>query len=801
VQHLLSDLKFGLRMLIKQAGTSALAIAALALGIGLTTTMFSIVDAAFLRGLPFDHAERIVALSRERLNGGLGNQSGTPHDFVDWRAAQHSFEDLAATSPFPANVSSAGEFAERYRAAAITPNTLRVLRVQPATGRDFADADGQPGAPAVVLISHAIWLGKFKSDPAAIGRTIRINGEVSTIVGVMPPRFGFPQTADLWVPLKLELPAKRGEGRFLAVFGRLKPEASLASSQADLKTIARQLAQQYPENAGFSASVQPYVRRFIGPQIIAVLSTMLLAVFGVLLIACVNVTNLQLARAAERMKEMAVRLALGASRMRIVQQLLVEGLLLATAGAVLGVGLAAVGTRWFMRAIADTNPPFWINVRIDVRVLLFVTGLTLIAAIASSLVPALRIARQSVNNALKDETRSSTGVRVGAFSRVLVAAEMTLSFVLLVVSGLMIKSVVATSTIRFPFDTGVTTARVMIDERSYPSDVQVSQTVERLRDRMAAAPGMKNVAVSTDPPDGGGPVALTVQGEPPVDDAKRPRVRRVNISPEFFDVLNVRVEQGRSFQPSDREGGLLVTVVSADLARKFFPNGDAIGRRIQLGLEADRPWRTVVGIVPSLNVTTALEDTTDTAFVPIAQSRSRDVFLFASASGATADLGQTMRRAARDVDPNLPLYNVDTLKAQYDQRSWPYRVFGALFMTFGLAALVMAAAGLYGVIAFGVRRRTQEIGVRMALGAGRPAIIQMILRQAVWQIVIGVGVGFGLGGLLGSSLKLLLFQVSAWDPLVFGGTILVLAGTALVASLIPALRAASIDPLKALRTE
>ncbi len=797
------DLRFGFRMLLKRPGTSALAITALALGIGLTTTMFSIVDAAFLRGLPFAQADRIQALTRQRLSGG-GGGAVPPHDFADWRAAQHSFEDLAADWTFPANVSSSGDVPERYRGASITPNTLHLLRVAPLIGRDFSEADGRPGAPPVTLISYNIWVGRFQRSDTVVGRMIRINGEMTTVIGVMPPKFGFPQTQDLWVPLQLTLPSGRGDGRSLDVIGRLRPGVGVASAQADMTVVAGQLARQYPENKDVGVLVQPYVRRFIGIQIIATLSTMLGAVFGVLLIACVNVTNLQLARAAERTKEMAVRLALGASRGRIVRQLLVEGFLMSLAGAALGLGIAHAGTVWFMGSIADTNPPFWIDVHIDSRVLLFVTALSVVAAVASSLVPALRVAQQNVNDALKDEGRSSTGLRVGAFSRVLVVVEMTLSFVLLVVSGLMIKSVIATTTVSYPFATDLLVARTMLNDADYQGDARVRQMTEQLRTRLAGAPGVRAIALGTSAPGNGGTYNLFVEGQAsPPTDARRPQARRIDVSPGFFDVLKIHLRMGRLINETDMEGTLPVAVVSEDLVQRFFPDGEVIGRRIAAGANpnagSNGRWLTIVGVVPAVSVAAQANDTTETVFTPLTQTPSRDLMFFAAAGPDPAAAGPTLRRAVMTVDPNLPLFDVNSLQGQFDQSSWPFRVFGGLFMTFGLAALLMAAAGLYGVMSFAVRRRTQEIGVRMALGADRARIVRMVVRQGAWQVGVGVVLGFGLGGFLGSSLKLLLFHVDPWDPAVFGVTIGVLGAAGVLASLVPALRAASVDPLKALR--
>ena len=796
-------------MLLRRPGTSGLAVLALALGLGLTTTMFSIVDSAFLRGLPFDHPEQIVALSRQRV-GTNGFGSVPPHDFVDWKSAQHTFQDLAGSTPFVANIARAGNPAERYRGARITPNMLALLRAAPALGRDFTDADARPDAAPVALISDTLWRGQFVGARDVVGKTLRVNGATVTILGVMPPRFAFPNNADIWIAERLELPDKRNDGRSLAVVGRLKPGVSLASAQADMRTIARQLAQQYPENKDITADVLPYTRRYIGVQIIATLSAMLGAVFGVLLIACVNVTNLQLARAAERMKEVAVRFALGATRWNVVRQLLVEGLLLSAAGALLGLGIAQTAITLFNRGIADTNPPFWLDIRIDVRILLFVLGLTVVATLASSLVPALRVARQDVNEILKDEGRSSTGFRVGFFSRILVVVEMTASFVLLVVSGLMIKSVVLASTLAYPFATNLLVASLTVPEASYHSAEETRQVIERMHERLAAVPGLSGVAVATGTPDGGGMFPVTIEGDAPASDtSSRPAVRRVEVSPEYFDVIRVRVREGRAIAASDRDGAPLVVVVSDSFVRRFFPKGDALGRRIRFEnnmpgsvtapVSPPPPWRTIVGVVPSLVVARQSGDVTESVFAPLAQTDARDVTFFAAATAPQALIGPALRKAAMDVDPNLALYNLNTLDGVYDQRVWPFRVFGGLFTTFGLAALLLSAAGLYGVMSFAVRRRTQEIGVRMALGANRARITWMVVRQGLWQVGIGMALGLGLGGLLGSSLRLLLFHVQPWDPVIFGVAMGVLAGTGLLASYVPALRAASIDPLRALR--
>jgi predicted permease len=799
---LLRDLQIGVRMLLKRPGTSALAATAIALGIGLTTTMFSIVDAAFLRGLPFDRPGELVAMGRQRVNdNGFG--SIPPHDFLDFKAAQRSFQDIAGASTFQPNVSIAGQTPDRYRGARITWNTLSLLRTRPQLGRDFIEADARADALPVALISHALWVSKFERAPDVVGKTIRANGVTLTIVGVMPPKFGYPNLADIWVAERIALPAKRGEGPFLDAIGRLKPGVSPEEATAELKTIARQLEAQYPENKDVSAVVMPYTRSRIGPQIIATLTTMLAAVFGVLLIACVNVTNLQLARAAERIKEMAVRCAIGATRWRIVRQLLIEGLLLAAAGAIAGLGIAYVGTTLFANAIVDTNPPFWIQVYVNGRAMALVATLTVVAALTSSLIPALRIARQDLNGVLKDEGRSSTGLRVGFFSRALVVVEMTLSFVLLVVSGLMVKSVVNSTTVTYPFETNVLVASVNVPDAEYKSFEQAHEVMDRMRNRLARVPGVTNVAIATGVPDiGGGAYAVALEGEAPVaEGARRPTVRLVDISPEYFDVLKVQIREGRTVTPEDRQGTGRVALVNDAFVKKFFPKGDALGKRLKTGPPNQQELRTIVGIVPDLVVARQPGDISEVVYSPFSQNDARFASFFMSSAVPAGTLSLPLRRAGMEVDPNLALFNINVLRDGLDQRYWPFRVFGGLFMTFGFAALVMAAAGLYGVMSFAVRRRTQEIGVRMALGADRARITKMVVRQGLWQVGLGMVLGFAGGGFLGGALTPLLLNVQPWDPLVFAGTIAVLGTAGLLASYIPAMRAASVDPLRALRQD
>ena len=790
-------------MLLKRPGTSAIAVLALALGIGLTTTMFSIVQGAFLRGLPFEESDRIMSVGRVNATRPTNSLPTSAEDFLDWQASQQSFEPMAAFNGDQVVVSG-GLMPQRYRAARITPNMLRVLRVAPVVGRDFTDADAQAGAPPVVLISYTIWTTQFQRASSAVGQTVRINGEPTQIVGVMPDRFAFPQAQDLWRPLRVQ-PAtngKRGSAQQVNAVGRLKPGVSLDRASAEMTAIARRLQQQYPENKDLTAEVLPYVRRFLGRDVISTLTAMLMAVLGVLLIACANVANLQLARAAERGKEIALRTALGAGRFRVVRQLLVEGALLAAIGAGFGIALAYAGTTAFNRAIVDTVPPFWIDIRLDGTVLAFVLSVTALAAVLSSLMPAIRATRQDLNVVLKDESRSNTGVRAGAFAQTLIIVEVLLSCTLLVVSGLMIKNVVAVSQIDYPYATkDVFIGTVIAGQPKYPKDEDILAFQDRLLERLAAQPGVRGVAFGTNIPSPGGGSPISVPGQTSTSDTDYPQGRRLAISPGFFDTLRVVLIRGRQFTSADSLNAPRVAIVGEDMARKLFPGEDALGRQIKFGIDPAVPFATIVGIVPNLAVAPAAGDVSETMYVPLAQLPSRNVGIFAAATVDPLTLTNPMRKVVSEVDEDMAISDTNSLAAALWQRGWAFRVFGTLFMSFGVGALVLAGAGLYGVMAFGVRRRTQEIGVRMALGAARGSVLRMILWQGMWRVGLGIAIGLVPAWLLAGQMRALLTRVSQFDPLVFGLTILLLVLAGVAATIVPALRAASVDPLVALRHE
>ena len=802
-----SDLRVAMRMLGKNPGITGIAVIALALGIGLTAVMFSIVHGALYRGLPFEEAHEILHLERNNLAADIESMEVTIHDFEAWRAQQRSFEDLAAFYSGTVNVSGV-ERAERYDGSFITPSAFPMIGVQPVRGRLFREEEGRADAPGVVMLGYEVWRDRYGFAEDVVGRSIRVNGEQMTIVGVMPEGFYFPIEEQIWVALRdTALETERGEGRTYEVVGRLRDGVTADRAVLDLNQIAQQLAAEYPEtNEGVGAIAKPYTEEFVGDEARGLLFTMLVAVFLVLVIACVNVANLLLARAALRQKEVAVRSAIGATRRRVVAQLLVESLTLAVVGGALGMAVAWVGIRMFRNAIQIAEPPFWMEFSLSPTVLAFVAGLTVIAGIIAGVVPALQASGADINSVLKDESRGSSSLRIGKLSRGLVMLEIALSVALLSAAGLMVKSVTNLRGADFGFvSDNVLTARMGLFEADYPDEESRRRFFDDVLDRVAAVPGVEDATLtSTLPGLGACCWRFSPEGETYDRDQDYPIAARAAISPDFFTTFGVEVIQGRTFSEQDGAEGLPVAVVNERFQEEFFPEG-AIGQRIRLGAsETEEPWLQIVGVVGDTymgGIGNDDEPNRAGLYVPLAQADARFISLAVRGRGSALALANPLREAVEAVDRNMPLYWVQSLDDSLRQNTWFYNIFGTLFMIFGVAALFLASVGLYGVMAFGVSRRTQEVGIRMALGARARDVVGMILRQGAAQIAVGAVVGLGLAVLLARFLRILLFEVSPTDPVIFGGIVLVLTATGLLASWIPARRASRVDPMVAFRYE
>ncbi len=802
----LQDLRLAVRMSLRRPWFSGIAVLVLAVGIGLTTTMFAIVQGVLLRGLPFENPEQLLALRRNNLSQGIEEMSVTIHDFADWRAAQTSFEDLSAYYTGTVNVSGTAGRPERYSGAFVTSNMFGLLRVQPALGRAFREGEDHPSAEQVAIISHSTWRDRFDRNPDVLGHVIRANGEPMTIVGVMPERFAFPNNEDLWIPLRVDpLALQRGQGSTYLVFGRLHDGVSLNEAQTELSAIAQRLGTQYPEtNDGVGVFVMPYIDWALGPEATILLFTMQGAVFGVLFIACANVANLLLARATLRTRELAIRSTLGASRLRVVWQLLAEAFVLAAVGGILSFAIARVGVNVFGDAIADSNPPFWMDITIDPTVVLFVVGLIGLSTVAAGVVPAMRASRADVNAILKDESRGSTSIRLGRFSRVLVVVELALSCAVITATGLTIKSVMNIEAARVAFPTeDVFTARMTLFASDYPDADRLRRFWEDLETRLKDKPGVRSVGLASSPPAlGAGQVAFSIEGRTYPSDRDYPLARQVVVTPGFFDTFESRMREGRNIRATDEAGSMPVILVNESFVRRFFPGELVLGKRIRLGrANTTRPWMTIIGVVPDLWPQGLEQDDHEGVYVPLAQNLQRSMSLVIRSHGAPLDLTSMVRTEVLAMDADLPIYQVRTLAQAIEDTVWEYWLAGALFLAFGVAAVFMAVIGLYGVMAFSVGQRTNEIGLRMALGARSWDVLVLFLRQGIVQVGMGLLLGLGLAVGLARLIQPLLIGVEPWDPAVFAAIGVTLGITGLLACFIPARRATMVDPMVALRYE
>jgi predicted permease len=806
MEALIRDLRYGARMIRKTPGTSFIAVLALSLGIGLTTLMFGIIYGALMRGLPFDQQEEILQLRETNLSRGINFMGVSIHDLDDWRAQQRSFEGLAGFANALANLSEEGTIPVRLNMALMEPAVFQLLGVAPLHGRVFTDEENQPGAPDVLLIGWGVWQQQFGGDPGIIGRTVRLNGVATTIIGVMPEKFGFPNAENAWQPMREAAgPIERGRGRTMRVLGRLRDGVSIEAARTDLEAIAARLAREYPQtNQGVGVAMTPYTEQTIGQEERTVLWTMFGAVVFVLLIACANVANLLLARALVRSKEVGVRTALGASRMHVAMQFLAESFALALAGLIVGSALAWLGIRLFNNAIAGTRPPFWIDIRLDGPALLCAFAATLLATLAAGAIPALRAARANTHDILKDESRGTSSLKLGRLSRALVAAEIALSVGLLVGAGLMIKSVVLLHTIDMGFAVeGIHTARVTLPGSKYAGMEARQRFADELLERVRVVPGISAATLSTGAPGvGSGSNTFALEGVTYAEARDYPSAATTFVSPSFFATLGVDVLAGRAFDDRDRQGGLPVAIVNRAFERRYFADKSALGQRLRLGRnDATAPWLTIVGVAPDLFPQSLDEQDQWGIYLPIAQSAVTNFTILARTSATTPSMTAEFREVVKAIDPDLPLDNAGTLRRVIEDEGWFYKVFGALFISFGAAALFLASVGLYGVMSFTVSQRRREMGVRMAMGARAADLLRLVLRQGMAQTAVGLVLGTAFALAVSRLMSAILFRVQPRDPVIFAAIVFVLVATATLACWVPARRAARTDPLEALRVE
>ncbi len=816
---MLSDLKFARRALTKERSFSALAVLVFAIGIGGVATMFSVVNGLMIRPPAFPHAERLMSVSLVNTNRSQPIGGASSADFLDWRAGQQAFAELAL---YGARLSINLAFQDaprRYGGVYITHNFFRTLGVAPVLGRDFAAADDAPGAAKTIIISHQIWQTDFGGAADIVGRAVRVNGRAGTIVGVMPPGFSFPLNEQVWAPMFQEFtprPRNDPQGFGGAVLGRLKPGVTRDQAAAEFTALARRYAAEYPEtNRNLAAAqVTPFAEAFLGPQLRQILYLMLGAVGVVLLIACVNVMNMQFARATRRARDLAVCSALGATRWHLLRQMLVESLALAAAGALGGTLFALWATDGLLRQARSLRapPPAWVTFALDGRVLALTILVTVAAALLSGMVPAWLASRASPLQFLREGGRGGTGRRVQTIIRGLVVLQIGLTTALLIVATFMIRSIRNQQRINWGYDpAAVLTARMTLFQADHPTPRDLGQFFDRVLQALRADPPFAAAALTTRfrlaiSQTG----AYEVEGVPPPDEHARPVAAIEPVSDGYFGAMGLRMAAGRDFTAADSYDRPPVAIVNAAFARRHFGNDSPLGRRLRLaqGPNLFTPWLTIVGVAPDTRMQGPYDGQSDGAgiFQPLAQAPQRWVTLVVRGrGGAPATWAEPLRQAMARLDRDQPIYMVNTADRLIDEALAQNRLLAGLFSIFGGIAVLLAAIGLYGVMSFAVSQRIAEYGIRMALGADAPMIFRMILRQAAGQLVLGLALGLSAAlalVVLGHAvLQNFLYRVGRDDPWVWGSTVVLLTLVTVFACLAPALRATRVNPVEALRAE
>jgi putative ABC transport system permease protein len=803
---LFTDVRYALRGLWLSKGFAGVAILCLGFGIGLNTTIFSIVDGVLLKPYPYHEPDRlrVVGMQNPPLNSYRDWVSYA--DWHDWKAAATSFSSIGAVTFRSFTISDGGE-PERYPAALVSWDLFPILGVQPVLGQGFTSGQDEPGGGGVVLISHTIWTDRYRQDSNIVGRKILVNGAPAVIVGVMPPRFQFPENQKLWMPVTPVVNREPRGSRSLLLFGRLKPGVTDEQADAELKGITGRLARQYPDsNKDWEGSLRTLRDEFLPPDVTRVIWLMMAGVTLVLFIACSNVANLQLARAAVRRREISVRAALGAERKRIVTQLLTESVVLALVSVPLGMLLAQLGSRAIFDMMPADQVPYYITWQVDWRSFAFSIAVAVSTAVLFGLAPALQASRGDLHSDLKDGTRGNS-VRSSPLRSALVVAQLSLAAVSLIGALLFVKTFSNLDTYDVGFDTRpLMTLRFSMSGEAYRDADAMSRRVEDIVRRVEAVPGVERAAASALIPasGGGGDAHIVVDGQatPP---GKEPNVAFVGVTPHFHRVLGVSMIAGQDFTDSEGWSRTPVAVINETLARQLWPDRAAVGGRFRLrdGDERSRDWFTVIGVARDIE-----HDDVDpenrpfpVAYVPYRFQHGSNPGLIVRTAGPPAGIAPALRQQIRESDANLPIHNVFTMTQVRERGYWQYGIFGWVFGTIGVVGLLLAAIGVYGVLSYAVSQRTPEIGVRIALGASRAAVLKLIIAHGMWLAGVGVAVGLGLAAIGMKQTRTLLFGISPYDPTVFTVVALFLLVVAFLASAVPALRATRVDPLAALRGE
>jgi putative ABC transport system permease protein len=808
---LMQDVRYGLRMLAKSPGFTVVAILTLALGIGANTAIFSIVDAVLLRSLPYPHPNQLVLMFGVPLQQPDALSGISYRDFTEYREQNRVFSELAGNAFHDLTLTGAGE-PSIVNTAGVTPEIFPLLNAKPLAGRTLLPEDGKQGAAPVAVLSENLWRGRFGSDPAIIGQSIALDMRSFTVVGILPASFRYPEGApqqDVWISIAQDplfgplMSQPRVHG--LGVLGRLKPGVSLAEAQAEMETLSARLAKEFPgQDSELTIRIEPYRQVVVG-NVKSALLILLGAVGLVLLIACANIANLLLSRATSRGREIAVRIALGAGRARIIRQLLTESALLGLLGGVAGVLLAAWGV-WSFRSFLPSDVTQINSIHVGGSVLAFALLLSLAAALAFGLAPALLATPSNLQTNI-NEGGARAGQRGGQRVRnLLVVAEISLAMVLLVAGGLLIRSFALITSVNPGFDPkNVMEAEVSLPQFQYSTPQQWTAFSNELMARLHAQPGLRNSALAAPLPmdrQGEANFAFSIVGNPLLPPGKSTTADWFTVSPDYFRVMRIPLLRGRFFSEQDSPSNPNVAIISETLAQRYFPNQDPIGRQMRFGFPPDsNVSREIVGVVSDVRDAALSQKPGPMMYVPFAQAPLYGGEVVVRSSLSASSVAAAIRQAVHSIDKDLPVTDVESFPDALGQSISQEQFRTFLLGSFSAIALVLSAVGIFGVISYSASQRRHEIGIRMALGAQRHDVLRLILGQGAKLALLGLGVGVVFAFLLTRLMASLLYGVSATDPLTFGVVAIVLLGVALTACYIPACRAMRVDPMVALRYE
>ena len=800
------DIRYAVRTLLKNKGFTAIAVACLSLGIGVNATIFSVVDGVVLNPYPYPDSDRLAVINstNAKLNVQRGGVSYL--DFKDIRDSSNNFEVMAAFTTRSLTIADGAGDPERYQGATVSWTLFGMTGDRPVLGRDFNAADDLPGAPPVVMLSDHVWRMRYGSDPTVVGRTISVNGLPHTVIGVMPPKFAFPENHRLWVTVARYGEATARDQRGLQIFARTKPGVSLDRARAELASLAAGLAKTYPaENEDWGLTARN-VRQWLLPESVKLMMlTMMGAVTLVLLIACANVANLLLARASVRHREISIRAALGAGRWRIVRQLLTEAVLIGLISAPIGVGLAWIGLRWIELGMPPESVPYFIRWSLDARSLVYTIGISVLTGIVFGLAPALQAARGNLQESLKEGGRGNVSGSRAWLRSSLVVAEIALSLVLLIGSSLFMRSFLNLQTATLGFNTKpLMTMRFYLPGTQYETPEARALRIEDITRRVETLPGVRDAFASNFVPlsGGGGGGRILVEGKS-VERGKEPIVGVTAATAHFRQVLDVPLLRGRDLTDAEGTTKAPVALINQAMAKRLWPDEEALGRRFRRAAAATPEWFTVVGIVADFRhfPPQGDEPPAPQAYIPMPFDPTLNTGITIRVAGEPTAIASAAREQIRASDGSLPVFDVRSMEEHRERSFWQQRLFGMMFLVFGAIALLLASIGVYGVLSYSVSQRTQEIGVRVALGAERRDVMRLVVGYGLRLAAVGVVIGLALARLATPAIRTQLYNVTPTDPMSFAGVALFLTIVAILASYFPARRAMAVDPIIALRNE